>query len=379
MTNRRDLLPEYNEQWIQVVRSIYRTLPEPMKAQYSDTANSVISLLIHFAKEYMLACQNANTSILAGVTMPSPIPTDARSSAERFIQGVKYGYRFGIEYYVPEYCSIDISHAALDGTQPPDSYGGIDFHSFGNNFLRPVMDFTSVDVNVFDSVSKLQQIQTQLDRGENVIIFSNHQCEADPHVVNACFELAGFANIAKQMIFAMGHMGKDAGADSMEKILLMGLNLIFIDPEIHSGSMRHLQIKKVEAKSALLSALREDYGVIIWAASGGDRDSRIPETNMVPIAPFDVKTIEMFRLMGSRNATKLTHFYTMAMVSYPLCPLPYYVTTGLGQTRNVRFSPVGIAIGNELDTLESGQSFCIKAQQQCEADYQILLQSLVKR
>ena len=54
------------------------------------------------------------------------------------------------------------------------------------------MDLRSVDTNVMNSVPNLEQIQTQLQNGENVILFANHQSEADPQVVSACLELAGF-------------------------------------------------------------------------------------------------------------------------------------------------------------------------------------------
>merc|ERR1711990_862555 len=101
-------------------------------------------------------------------------------------------------------------------------------------------------------------------------------------------------------------------------------------------------------------------GCLLWVAPSGGRDRRNVETNEVPIAPFDEKTVDMFRLMGSKSKVP-THYYPMAMVSYDLCPPPDYIAAGVGEERNVRFVPVGIYIGEELEG-ESGnaEKICAK-------------------
>jgi glycerol-3-phosphate O-acyltransferase len=378
----QELLPEYQEALSLIGQTINAGLPASMTKSSSGTSSNMITLLIHFATEYMMACQNANAAVLAGTTIPATsAPTDARSSAQRFIKGVQYGFRYGFPSS-PDFYRFDVSHVAVDGTQAPDLYDGVDYYSFGCNFFRPVMDFTSVDINVVDSISKLQQIQTQLDQGENVIIFANHQSEADPQVVSACLEIAGFADLAKQMIYVAGHK---VTTDPLAIPFSMGRNLICIHSKKHIDADPETkpdkQKQNLKAMSALLTSLKEDRGAVIWVAPSGGRDRRNVETNTVPIAPFDSKTIDMFRLMGNKSK-KLTHYFTMAMVSYDLCPPPDFVVAGTGESRNVRFSPVGIAIGNELESvggLETRQSFCATAQQQCEDNYQILQQSLTKQ
>jgi hypothetical protein len=80
-------------------------------------------------------------------------------------------------------------------------------------------------------------------------------------------------------------------------------------------------------------------------------------------------------LLGNESK-KTTHYYTMALVSYDLNPS----TESVSYPHDVHFAPVGIAIGNALVNvtgLESGESFSNMAQQQCEADYQILQQALL--
>jgi glycerol-3-phosphate O-acyltransferase len=339
----------------------------------------MVSLLLHFAKEYMMASQNAHRAVMAGTTIPSPTaPTDPISSAKRFMAGVQYGLKYGLPSS-PDLYTFDVSHVALDGTQ--ETYEGIDYYSFGCNFFRPVMDLTSVELNVMNSVANLEQIQTQLQNGENVILFANHQSEADPQVVSACLELAGYGDMAKEMIYVAGHK---VTTDPLAIPFSMGRNLLCIHSKKHIDADPDTkpikQKQNLKAMNALLTSLKDETrGSIIWVAPSGGRDRRNVETNTVPIAPFDSKTIDMFRLMGNKSK-RTTHYYTMAMVSYDLCPPPDFVEAGVGESRNVRFSPVGIIVGKELESvggLESRQTFCATAQQQCEQDYQLLQQALL--
>jgi glycerol-3-phosphate O-acyltransferase len=369
--------PEYAKGYEMIEQQLSANIPDSMKKSSSTSSSSMVSLLLHFGKEYMMACQHANHAVQAKTTMPSPnAPTDAISSAQRFIKGVLYGFKYGLPNS-PQLYKFDVSHVALDGKQ--ESYDGIDFYQFGSNFFRPVMDLKSVETNVLYADTHIQQIQEQLNNGENVIFFANHQSEADPQVVSACFELAGYSEMAAQCIYVAGHK---VTTDPLAIPFSMGRNLICIHSKKHIDADPETkpmkQKQNLKAMNALLSSLKEESGTLIWVAPSGGRDRRNVETNTVPIAPFDSKTIDMFRLMGNKSK-KPTHYYTMAMVSYDLCPPPDFVVAGTGESRNVRFSPVGIAVGAELESvggLESRLTFCTMAQHQCEADYQLLQQKL---
>ena len=363
-----------------IVQAVAANIPESMKKSSSSNGNNMVALLLHFAKEYLLASQNAHRAVLAGSTIPAPqAPTDPVSSAQRFMAGVQYGLKYGLPSSTDLY-TFDVSHVALDGTQ--DEYGGVDYYSFGCNFFRPVMDLTSADVNVMNSQRNLEQIVTQSLNGENVILFANHQSEADPQVVSACLELAGFGDLAKDMIYVAGHK---VTTDPLAIPFSMGRNLLCIHSKKHIDADPDTkpikQKQNLKAMNALLTALKDDTrGSIIWVAPSGGRDRRNVDTKTVPIAPFDSKTIDMFRLMGNKSK-RPTHYYTMAMVTYDLCPPPDFVEAGVGESRNVRFSPVGIVVGDELESvggLESRSTFCTHAQHQCERDYALLQQALWK-
>jgi glycerol-3-phosphate O-acyltransferase len=71
----------------------------------------------------------------------------------------------------------------------------------------------------------------------------------------------------------------------------------------------------------------------------------------------------MFRLMARKSKVP-THFYPLSMVSYELCPPPDTVDAATGELRNIRHTPVGIAVGGEVDNeggLEARHLFCDRA------------------
>ena len=117
---------------------------------------------------------------------------------------------------------------------------------------------------------------------------------------------------------------------------------------------------------------------MLWVAPSGGRDRRNVETGKTPIAPFDSKTIDMFRLMGNKSK-KPTHYYPLAMVSYELCPPPDFVEAGVGEQRNFRFVPVGIKVGEELLSeggLEARQTFNKHVFDEATQDYYELREQL---
>merc|ERR1712151_1362029 len=93
---------------------------------------------------------------------------------------------------------------------------------------------------------------------------------------------------------------------------------------------------------------------------------------------FDQKTIDLFRLLGNKSK-KPTHFYPMALVSYDLCPPPDVIESSVGEKRNVRFVPVGMAVGEEVPNIggvESRHLFTEHAEAECIRDYEQILARL---
>lgn len=356
------LQPEYTAALDQVNAKLQASIPE----KYQD---SMLPLLSHFAAEYMAAHQAAAAAGHAENTDPA-------STATRFLTGIKYGLQYGMPNS-PEHYTFDVSHQAVRGDQ--DAFGNVDFYKFGCAFFHSCMDLTSSETNVLGG-DNLKKCMEQIEAGENVIFFANHQSEADPQVVSSCLDLAGYAVLAQDLIYVAGHK---VTTDPLAIPFSMGRNLICIHSKKHIDADPDTkpvkQRQNLKAMGSLLTSLKKG-GSCIWVAPSGGRDRRDVETGEVPLAPFDSKTIDMFRLMGNKSKVP-THYYTFAMVSYDLCPPPDFVEAGVGESRNVRFVPVGVSIGEELESvggLEKRQDFNKHAMEQCQADYEILMQSLQK-
>merc|ERR1712176_235417 len=125
--------------------------------------------------------------------------------------------------------------------------------------------------------------------------------------------------------------------------------------------------------TGMLTKLKKG-GAMIWVAPSGGRDRRDTSTMTTPIAPFDDKTIDMFRLMGTKSKVP-THYYPLSMVSYELCPPPDFTEAGTGEQRNFTFVPVGIKVGTEVDS-ESDEAFNSEVYEQAKKDYAELRERL---
>ena len=51
----------------------------------------------------------------------------------------------------------------------------------------------------------IKAVEDVLKKGENVILFSNHQTEADPQVISILLESIGKGDLAEKIIFLAGH------------------------------------------------------------------------------------------------------------------------------------------------------------------------------
>lgn len=335
--------------------------------------SKMIPLLSHFLEEYLMSAQRAHED-------KSDEFTSALTSMQRFLKGVGYALQYGLPNS-PDYYRFDVTHLALRGQQM--GYQHVDYYAYGCNFFRHCMDFNMADpINTHVlGFANLQNALEQLKNGENVIFLANHQSEADPQVVSLCFELCGqeYADAAAEMVYVAGHK---VTTDPLAIPFSMGRNLLCIHSKKHIDSdpdTKSLKQKQnLKAMNALLSTLKDEKGRLVWVAPSGGRDRRDVATNTVPLAPFDSKTLDMFRLMGNKSRRPV-HYYTMAMVSYDLCPPPDTIEAGTGEQRNVRYVPVGIKIGKEVPSvggLESRGDFCKTAMDQCTEDYNELLQVL---
>ena len=334
---------------------------EGLKAALPD--EKLLGLLEHFTTEYFTACQQASNSGNDKVT--------AASTAKNMMNALQYGMKYGLG----DKFSFGTIHTALRGNPENEDGNEIDFYAFGCNFFGPAMDLDNSPVL---GVEFLKKASEQLKNGENVVLLANHQSEADPQVVSKLLEKVDMTEEAENLFYVAGHK---VTTDALAIPFSMGRNLICIHSKKHIDADPETKPKKqkqnLTAMNGMLGKLKAG-GTMIWVAPSGGRDRRNVETGDVPLAPFDQKTVDMFRLMGNKSKVP-THFYSFSMVSYDLCPPPDFVEAGTGEQRNVRFVPVGISCSEEIENeggVESRQLFSEKAFEACQKGYDELLSKM---
>ncbi|EGB05537.1 hypothetical protein AURANDRAFT_3183, partial [Aureococcus anophagefferens] len=221
----------------------------------------------------------------------------------------------------------------------------VDHLEMDTAFMEPMLDRSD---SVLVGEANLEKIEAQLAAGDNVVLLSNHQTEADPSCWSFILEGKHEA-LARSMILVAGdRVTTDVVAVPFSKarnlLCIFSKRHIENPPEQKATKMRH----NAKTMSAMLKLLKGG-GQCIWVAPSGGRDRPDPETGKYAVAPFDDKSVEMFRLMGSKAGTT-THYYPVAMMTHRLFPPPKKLTAGaLGEPRVAMRGSVNVKIGDEID------------------------------
>lgn len=241
----------------------------------------------------------------------------------------------------------------------------VDYFQIGLDFVKHMIDWKRSHVHGWEQVEKILQ---QLEAGENVILFGNHQAEVDPQIVSALL-MERAPRIAQEIIFVAGHR---VTTDPVAVPFSAGRNLLCIHskrhidhpPEEKEAKQRHNQ-RTMRAMSDLLA----QGGACIYVAPSGGRDRKNSQGN-VEIAPLDPQAIEMFLLMAKKAKTP-THFYPLSLMTYHLMPPPAVVRKEAGEARVVNFTGVQIAFAAELEpeSFPGAELKDKKARRQARADH----------
>eukprot|EP01035_Chromulina_nebulosa_P025419 gene25419-33175_t len=245
-----------------------------------------------------------------------------------------------------------------------------DYYSWGNDFLRPLVILQKSKI---EGAEYAQKILKTLERGENVIILSNHQTEADPQVLSILLESVGLAQLAEQIIFIAGHKVTN---DPVAIPFSMGRNLLCIHSKKHIKNppedMARKSAQNLESMKAM-GELLANGGKIFWVAPSGGRDRPDPETQEFKVAPFDAKALDMFKLVAMQSK-KPMHFFPMAMYTHQLVPPPKSVSSDLGEERSAKRGVVSVSFLDETDGLGGlkDKEFTQALQSSVEREYQAL-------
>ncbi|MBA3722075.1 MAG: 1-acyl-sn-glycerol-3-phosphate acyltransferase [Parachlamydiaceae bacterium] len=219
----------------------------------------------------------------------------------------------------------------------------IDYYQFGLDFISPLIDFENSKILHFD---RIERINDQLARGENVIFLANHQTEPDPQIINLLLKKHGVP-FSSQMIFVAGHRVVE---DPIAIPMSLGCNLLCIYSKKHIDHPPEDKPKKVSHNQRTMKKMSEllsEGGKCIYVAPSGGRD-RVNAQGLVEVSPFDPQSIELFLLISQR-AAKPTHFYPLTLLTYDLLPPPSHVEKELGERRIAHHTPVYLSFGEEID------------------------------
>ncbi|MBI3901106.1 MAG: 1-acyl-sn-glycerol-3-phosphate acyltransferase [Chlamydiia bacterium] len=212
-----------------------------------------------------------------------------------------------------------------------------DYYQFGLDFIRPLIEENRSKVYGED---QLDQIEKALQSGENAILLSNHQTEADPQVISILLEKK-HPKLAEKIIYVAGER---VVTDPLAIPFSMGCDLLciyskrYIDHPPELKEQKRLHNKHTMEK---MSRLLSEGGKMIYVAPSGGRDRKNKE-GKIEVAPFDPDSVEMFYLMAKKGGKK-THFIPFALSTYPLLPPPETVQKELGEVRIAQKSPVFIS------------------------------------
>lgn len=218
----------------------------------------------------------------------------------------------------------------------------IDYLQFGLDFMEPLVIKEQSEVKNGFLVDRMSE---QIANGDNVILFANHQMEPDPQAIVIMLK-DSHPDLAEKMIFVAGHR---VTTDPFGIPFSLGCNLLCIYSKKHVEIPPELKEEKLLYNQRTMNAMKEllsEGGKCIFVAPSGGRD-RPDEHGALHPAPFDPRSIEMFRLIA-KQSKRPTHFYTLALSTHGLMPPPPRSVNALAEPRTSSCAPIRLCFGEEL-------------------------------
>ena len=226
----------------------------------------------------------------------------------------------------------------------------IDYHKFGNEIFRPLID---IHASTLKGEENIQEIETLLARGENAILFANHQIEADPQALNLLLE-SKFPNLGEKIIYVAGAR---VLTDPAAVPFSLGCNLFCIYSKryftAHEAEATAMRAHNQRTLAEILAQLNLG-GKCIYIAPSGGRD-RKGTSGKIEISPFDPQSVELMYLMGKKSK-RPTHFYPLALSTHDILPPPETIQVNLGEVRSTKEAPIHAHFGKKIDMENFTQS-----------------------
>ncbi|WOG90055.1 hypothetical protein DCAR_0209296 [Daucus carota subsp. sativus] len=219
-----------------------------------------------------------------------------------------------------------------------------DYYTFAQDYIRPLINFGHSYVG---NISLFSEMEEKLRQGDNVILISNHQTEADPAVIALLLE-STHPYIGEGVTYIAGDR---VVTDPLCKPFSMGRNLLCVYSKKHMNDDLELVDMKKRANTRSLkemALLLRSGSKIIWIAPSGGRDRPDPVTKEWFPATFDASSVDnMRRLM--LHAGRPGHIYPVALLCHDIMPPPAQVEKEIGERRVIAFHGTGLSIAPPID------------------------------
>ncbi|XP_027359720.1 glycerol-3-phosphate acyltransferase, chloroplastic isoform X2 [Abrus precatorius] len=223
-----------------------------------------------------------------------------------------------------------------------------DYYMFGQNYIRPLVDFTKSYVG---NMPLFIEMEEKLKQGHNIILMSNHQTEADPAIIALLLETQ-LPYIAENMTYVAGDR---VITDPMCKPFSIGRNLICVYSKKHMlddpaliETKRKANIRSLKEMAVLLKSGSQ----IVWIAPSGGRDRPDPHTKEWVPAHFDSSSVDNMRRLVEHSGPP-GHVYPLAILCHDIMPPPLKVEKVIGEKRLISFHGAGISVAPEISFSET--------------------------
>ena len=143
---------------------------------------------------------------------------EANQSPEKF-KDIIFSFLNGIQLAMREPHPFEPYHKAI--REP------FDYYKWGNDFMKPLI---ILDQSILRGEQNFKKISECIGKGENVVILSNHQTEADPQVISVLLEKYGIHELAEKIVYIAGHK---VTSDPIAIPFSMGRDLLCIHSKKH--------------------------------------------------------------------------------------------------------------------------------------------------
>jgi len=293
--------------------------------------SSVEEILAHFQKEH----PNKSWKLLEPFLFTVERASKKKNIPEKDYFKAIHEYCLLIADQMRHPCAFECHHKAIRSP--------INYLKVGIDLFSPLIDFENSQLRGIENVRK---IASYVAAGENVILFANHQIEADPLMIYFLLEKE-FSALNEKMTFIAGER---VLTDPLAVPFSLGFHLfsVYSKKYFDSHPTRVTEMKAHNHKAILvISQELNAGGNCLYIAPSGGRD-RCNSSGIVEVAKFDPQSTELMYLLG-RRSKKPTHFFPLAMSTHDILPPPSSLQIDLGEHRISREAPIYLHFGNEID------------------------------